>query len=612
MEYLKQKDPERAWILDIEADSLVPTKIYCVVVKNLKTKEEKVFTDAEAFLSFHSPDHRYIGHNLISFDIPVLNRLWNLGCDLSVCIDTLVLSYLYNPGINGGHSLAAWGLRLGYPKGDFSDWSHYSEEMLSYCKQDVTVTYQLYTQLTEKMLRLGYTELSAEIEHKIRLIINEQEKYGCWFDTERAKDFRDFLKSEQSHLAEDIRKLFPDRRTKVAEYRLRRRKDGSVAAQYDKHRAKYSDIVNYEVDGEEWYDCYKMVPFNLGSPQQRVQRLLELGWEPTEFTKKGNPKVDEDALLRFANESGEPRIKALAEYLVVSGRLSMLAGNPNTDSVGWLGCVTEDNRIHGRVFTCGAQSRRMTHNTPNTANVPSVGKAKYGKEMRSFWGVPPGQGFSLVGYDAAGLETAGLCHYLNNAQATDILLRPKPNDVHSNNSRSLTEALGRNIDRETAKTAFYAWLYGAYPPKLGQIVKGPPSDGDIIIETFYKNVPGLKKLITDIQKEWKKTGRLRTIDGGSVICPSSGAALNYRIQSLGAILMKLTTIILEESCREKGLYMKRLLDVHDEGQLECFEKDAETIGRLAVWSIEEAGRRLNLNVNVTGDYKIGTDWSMTH
>ena len=619
MNYLKLEEAEKAhtYVIDIEADDLKATKIWCVVVKNLETGVVQSFKDKESFDAFHQGCHRYIGHNLLSFDAPTLNHVWAAGIDLSLCIDTLVLSYLYNPGISGGHSLDAWGSRLGKPKGVFSNWSHFSEEMLKYCIQDVEVTYELYKQLTAKMLRLGYSELSADIEHKIRIIINEQEKYGCWFDEARAKDFRDFLVREQSRLAEDIRKLFPARRTKVAEYRLRRNKDGRPSAQYEKHRSKYPDLVDYTVESldggiEEWYDCYEMVPFNLGSPQQRIERLKELGWEPTEFTPKGNPKVDEDALLRFAIASGRPEIKALAEYLVVSGRLSMLAGNPKTGTVGWLGALRGD-RIHGRVFSCGAASRRMTHNTPNTANVPSVGKAKYGKEMRSFWGVPPGKGLALVGYDAAGLETAGLCHYLDNAKAVEILLRPKPNDVHSNNSRSLTEALGRPVDRETAKTAFYAWLYGAYPPKLGQIVKGPPSDGDIIIETFYKNVPGLKKLIDGIQREWKtSSGRLRTIDGGSVICPSSGAALNYKIQSAGAIVMKMTTILLEEECRKQGIYMRRLLDVHDEGQLEVRSEDADKVGMLAVDCITRAGVLLGFNVPLTGDFKVGQTWDQTH
>jgi hypothetical protein len=51
----------------------------------------------------------------------------------------------------------------------------------------------------------------------------------------------------------------------------------------------------------EGYDCYDWVEFNLGSPQQRVDKLLELGWEPVNYNNKaGNPKVDEDELLAYA------------------------------------------------------------------------------------------------------------------------------------------------------------------------------------------------------------------------------------------------------------------------------------------------------------------------
>ena len=210
----------------------------------------------------------------------------------------------------------------------------------------------------------------------------------------------------------------------------------------------------------------------------------------------------------------------------------------------WFNNLGQDSRIHGKVFTCGATTRRMTHNSPNTANIPSGAKAKYGKECRSFWGVEPGRELVLVGYDASGLETAGLCHYLNNSVATEILLRPKPDDIHTANSKRLSEALGWPVDREWgAKTSWYAWLYGAFPKKLGSIVGaskyGMSEDeaGEIVIETFFRNVPGLKKLISDIQSEWKTSGgRLRCIDGGFVVCPSLNAALNYKIQSAGSIV----------------------------------------------------------------------------
>lgn len=602
MNYLNNKNPELVWALDIEADSLTPSVIWVCCVRNLKTEEELTFYDKDTFNTWLKPEFVFVGHNILSFDIPCLQRLWGVGALLECCVDTLVLSYLYNPALEEGHSLEAWGNRLKFPKGEYNDWSKLTPEMVEYCRQDVRLTIKVYEALKKKMLKLGYSDLSCKIEHKIRVVIDEQQSNGFYFHRERAESFRNHLRDEQARLSSEITKLFPPRRTKVAEYTFRTRKDGSPSASYEMHRNKYSDLVH---NGDK-YECYELVPFNLGSPKQRVERLLEIGWEPDKFTKKGFPQVDEESLVRFAEKSGHPAIQAMAEWLVIQGRASML------DT--WFNNLGDDSRIHGRIFTCGATTRRMTHNSPNTANIPSGSKAKYGHECRSFWGVQPGSGLSLVGYDAAGLETAGLCHYLNNPKATEILLRPKPDDIHTSNARRLSEALGRPVDREWgAKTSWYAWLYGAYPPKLGSIVKGSPADGDIVIDTFFRNVPGLKKLIEDIKYEFRHNqGRLETIDGGYVLCPSEGAALNYKIQSAGAIVMKLTSILLREEARKHGIVFRKVGDIHDEGQLEVTRDQASALGMLAVDCIASAGRVLGFNVALTGDFKIGETWAETH
>ena len=75
--YLKPNNPNNYYVLDIEADDYVASRIWCVVVKNLETGEVRHFTDKESFLSFHQGHHRYIGHYLLTFDIPTLNRLWD-------------------------------------------------------------------------------------------------------------------------------------------------------------------------------------------------------------------------------------------------------------------------------------------------------------------------------------------------------------------------------------------------------------------------------------------------------------------------------------------------------------------------------------------------------
>ena len=76
--------------------------------------------------------------------------------------------------------------------------------------------------------------------------------------------------------------------------------------------------------------------------------------------------------------------------------------------------------------------------------------------------------------------------------------------------------------------------------------------------------------------------------------------------------MKYTSIILDQTARKKGLPFKRVGDIHDEGQLEVQKEFAEDLGKLAVWSIEEASRLLNLRVEVTGSYAIGKSWDQTH
>jgi len=551
-----------------------------------------------------------------------------MSIDLANCTDTLTLSYLYNPSLAEGHSLEAWGQRLKFPKIEFNDWSKYSEEMESYCQGDVELTSRVYKALSEKMKRIGYSNLSCEIEHKIKIIIDEQINNGCWFDSERAKSFCNFLRREQSRLSKEIQQLFPPRLEKVAEYKFRRTKDGSPFAQYEKHRIKYPRIVSVERDGEECYECWDYVEFNIGSPKQRIDRLLELGWEPVNFTTKGNPKVDEDALIAFADKTGREEIRAIAEYLVVTSRLTTVGGNESTGSLGWLGNVAEDGRIHGDVFPCGAQSRRMRHNNPNQANAPSAKKSKYGKECRSFWGVKPNSGLCLVGYDAKGLETECLKHWLNNPEANRILA----GDIHTANAIDLTKLIGREIDREWgAKTSWYAWAYGCYPPKLMQILKCERKHAEYIWEELFPNrIPGLKKLLNETKWEWKKNGgRIRCIDGGYVICPSESATLNYLIQPTGSVVMKMASIIIKEESSVRGIWNKKVLDIHDEGQHEALEKEIykgklinkkgleeevfrHPFGDLAVWSIREAGKRLNMNVELDGDYAVGYNWSQTH
>ncbi|MBT4732217.1 DNA polymerase III, partial [Candidatus Woesearchaeota archaeon] len=131
---------------DIETDGLDPTVIWCIACQNIETKEVITFTPdtLNQFNDWLSCATVLVFHNGIAFDVPVLERL--MGVDLSgiQVEDTIIMSQLTDPRREGGHSLASWGDRLNFDKGDYDDWTHYTDEMLEYCVRDVEVTTKLY------------------------------------------------------------------------------------------------------------------------------------------------------------------------------------------------------------------------------------------------------------------------------------------------------------------------------------------------------------------------------------------------------------------------------------------------------------------------------------
>ena len=165
-------------IVDIETDSLNPTKIHCIEAKDLDTSEVKIWdhSNLDTFKPWSTNINKFIMHNGISFDAPVLNRLLGTNIKLNQVIDTLVMSQLFNPMREQGHSLSAWGDRLSYPKRECDDFTFYTPDMLMYCKNDVNLTENLYKQLLIEGKSFSY--FSIDLEHKIRAIIAQQEKNG--------------------------------------------------------------------------------------------------------------------------------------------------------------------------------------------------------------------------------------------------------------------------------------------------------------------------------------------------------------------------------------------------------------------------------------------------
>lgn len=598
------KDHELIYI-DIETDDLDATTIWCAVTYEFATKQTHRLIghdDLCGYIQAH-PTAIWCGHNALSFDVPTCNRLLGTRIPTTRVLDTLVLSYLYHPGLPGGHSLAAWAQRFGLKKGDYNDFTQFTDAMLNYCELDVRLGVRLYMEITKRLKSLGYSERSCKLEHDIRHVVNKQQRNGWWFDTEAAHTLLRDLRQQQGRLERQVHELFPPRLEVCATYAYRTKQDGTPYASYTRHLDKYAKVSEVKLDGT--YDCYDWETFNLGSPKQRLDRLLSLGFVPTKKTKNGGPSVDEDSLVAFAKSSGDARIQALADYLVVYGRANMVES--------WIGEVKSDHRIHGRVFTCGANSRRMTHNTPNTANIPS-NEARYGKESRSLWSVPSGNKRVVVGYDAKAVQMRMFAHFLPDPKLGERYWNLDVDaDPHATNAKLI------GIERKPVKNVFYANLFGAYPPKLattaGRVGSREALEeyGTWIRDELYRVTPGLREATEAAQAEWRRNkGRLRCVDGGYVVCKSEQAALNYKIQPAEAVLMKTAAVMIDRQLVKNGWDVLKIGDIHDEGQLEAPEAIADTVGQLAVQCIRDAGEELGFRVPMDGDYKVGKSWAETH
>jgi len=542
-------------VIDIETD-MKAQEIWCAVTKDIDSGEVKVWKRANELRQYIGSQDLLIGHNIIGFDLPVLKKVWNLNYELNPQRDTLIMSRLLNPVIEKGHSLDAWGVRLGLKKGDFSDFNDgLSQEMVEYCIQDVEITHVLFERLSNDLLDWG---ISTDLEHEVAVVVKKQEEAGFKLNVPKAmamlSDWQQTLIDIEAELQQIFKPIVTER---------------------------YSDKT-----GRKLQD--KVEVFNPGSRKQIAERMMALGWKPKKHTEKGTVVVDEKVLQTI----DRPEAKSLLRYLLIQKRVAQVAS--------WIENADENGRVHCKIRTNGAITGRMTHSTPNLAQVPRVG-SEYGEECRSVWTVEDGN--VLLGADASGLELRMLAHYMDDPAYTKEILE---GDIHTKNM----QAAGLT-NRDQAKTFIYAFLYGAGPAKIGSIVGGGEREGKMLISSFLKNTPALQKLRDKVErlavKEW-----LPGLDGRRLLIRSQHAALNTLLQGAGAVVMKQALILLHRKLIGGKLNAKFVANVHDEWQLETTPEDAETVGHLAVQSIRQAGIRLRLRCPLDGEFKVGTNWAATH
>ena len=618
-----------------------------------------------------------VAHNGIKYDVPALRKLfpfWNVP--QTKVIDTLVLSrlvfsnikdrdnvgirrwrqleeykrnlergftttppptgWILPPKLYGSHSLKAWGYRLGELKGEYGQqedaWDKFSEEMLDYCQQDVTVTVKLMNRLFKE--KYAYRALNLELE--MAWLMAKQERNGFYFNRRRAEELYFELLAKREGIRQDMINTF-----------------GS----WYKSNGITTPKRNMTRQGQSFtagapYTKIKLETFNPASRMHCARILTGLGWTPKVFTDAGQPKIDEETLKNIEFPEGE----MLRQFFMLNKRIGQIAEGEQA----WLKVVSKDDFIHGSVNANGAVTGRATHSRPNVAQVPSKG-AEYGEVCRSLFTVP--DGWVLLGSDASGLELRCLGHFMakwDNGAYIKVILE---GDIHWENAQAAgfipkgTIRDPHNDEHETArnkaKRFIYAFLYGAGDELIGQLI-GYTSDeylqwkaagkhkrviqslerrgirwtremvchilkGKEVKAQFLKGLPALKNLIDWCKEQAKENGYIVGLDGRLVHCRSEHSALNTLLQSAGALICKLWCVAVDHMMKEKGhthgwegQYAYNAW-VHDEIQVACKGRDiAEILGQTCKEAMTFVEKYFEYLCPLGADYGVGNSWLETH
>jgi DNA polymerase-1 len=662
-------------VCDIEGNGLNPTRLWCIVAKDIDTGDDYEFTqltENPEFLAWAQKVTHWAGHHFLGYDAPALRKLCNLDIPYESVTDTLVVSRLVDATLSGKkpHSIEAWGDRLGFPKphADLKDWSVYHPEMLERCRGDVEITYRLYKHF-EGYLTSELWKPSLDLEHFVADFCNTLHINGFGFDAQAAETLRDEIQLEVTRLETAMQAAFGVRIVPGKEIHPKNTKHNTLNRS-DFRWVTDGDLTIYVADAPFTRISYE--PFNPASPQQRIDELWKAGWRPinktkghsdaekelrtlrrkrrksaddvlriTELTEKlgeyglsgygysGWSSSDEENLNTLPDDApGAARL--ISRYAILNNRLSVL-------NKQWIpNYVPETGRIHGSFSGIGAWTHRMSHDRPNMGNVPKFDtkqphKTPYSDRMRSLW--VAGRDKFLVGVDAESIQLRIFGHYLDDQEFIDALIKGDKStgtDPHSVNQRALGAPCR---SRDDAKTFIYAWLLGAGVAKVANILGCTREEAAQAVENFIHRYPGLKYLKEKVIPIDAERGYFRGFDGryvrifGDDSDSRNHFALAGYLQNGEKIVMARAAKIWYPRLTQEKIDFLPVNLVHDEFQIET-KRDVETalyVARTVADAIRQAGDDLNLRCPMAGSIlsehgrvidgqrlAIGDNWYQTH
>ena len=596
---------------DLETTSLDPRSCDILGIAFATTAHEGYFVDIgpESQLSpqttldklgiiFQSKQEK-LGHNL-KFDLSVL--LAN-GCEVSgPFFDTMLVHAIVSPDQRHGMNQISEML-LGYspvkledlaqkeikPEGDLFGLENEAEEatkapkkrgkkkqlnmslipasdLAEYAAEDADITLQIADKLRPLLEDCEQVSIYRDIEAPLLPVLTAIENEGIAMDVRALKDIGDTLAQRISNLSQEI----------------------TTAA------------------GRE---------FNLNSPKQLGEILfgeMQLVEKPKK-TKTGQFKTDEQTLSGLATK--HPIIADILDYREASKLKSTYVDALPTHVSARTG------RVHTHFHQLMTSTGRLASSDPNLQNIPVRSEA--GREIRKAF-VPRDAEHTLLAVDYSQVELRVMAALSGDESMIQAIKDEL--DIHS---ATAAKVFSTSIDevtsemRRSAKMVNFGIIYGISAFGLSQRLGIGRTEASEIIETYFKQYPGIKDYMDNTIESAKQNGYVSTLSGrkcwvrnidsqnGTIRSGAERAAINAPVQGSAADMIKIAMVKVHHLLAKEKSKTKLILQVHDELLFDLHLSEQQSLTPKIIHEMETA-MALPHDIPCKVDSGTGSNWLLAH
>ena len=438
------------------------------------------------------------------------------------------------------------------------------EQIKEYAAEDADITFQLYQKLEPELKDKGYDKLYEELEGPLIPVLSKMEQAGVAIDTEFLEQYSQTLASEMLEMQDNI----------------------------------------FNLAG---------VHFNLDSPKQLGEILfdhLKIKY-PGKKTKTGQYSTNESTLLLIEEKS--PIVQDILNYRELKklkstyiDALPMLI-NPRT------------GLVHTTFNQAIVSTGRLSSTNPNLQNIPV--RTERGREIRKAF-VPRAAGRKILSADYSQIELRIIASLSKDERM--IAAFKNGQDIHSSTAANVYNVPIENVTSEMrrhAKMVNFGIIYGISAFGLAQRLGISRTDAAELIDTYFKNYPGIKNYMNESIETARKHGYAQTIYGRkrflrdinsanfTVRSFAERNAINAPIQGTAAEMIKIAMVRIDKLMTTEGFKSQMTLQVHDELLFDVLEEEIESLKALVE---EEMKNAIKMNVPIEIGMGIGNNWLEAH